>query len=111
LYIAVSSIGTYVTPSYELGVANNIVRIILVLDTAFFGAIGLVIGVTAFILFLVSRRSLKTPYFWPLIPFNGKALMHVLFRLPMPYANVRPSIVHPRNTYRQPIPKKKQTTD
>lgn len=105
LYISISSIGTYVTPSYELGVANNIVRIILVLVTAFFGAIGLVIGVTTFILFLVSRRSLRTPYLWPLIPFNGKALLHILFRIPMPYANVRPSIVHPRNAYRQPVPK------
>lgn len=107
LYVSVSAIGSYVTPSYELSVANNIVRVLLVLAVAFFGVYGFVIGITVFTLFLVSLKSLKTPYFWPFIPFNGKALMHVVFRIPMPFSDIRPSIVHPRNAYRQPLPRGK----
>ncbi|MEN1969108.1 spore germination protein [Lentibacillus sp. N15] len=103
LYISISAIGDYVTPSYELSVANKITRIFLVLAVAFFGLYGFVVGVTVFILFLVSLKSLKTPYFWPFIPFNAKAIMHILLRIPMPFENERPSIVHPRNTYRQPV--------
>lgn len=105
LYISVSAIGSYVTPSYELSVANKVVTIVLLLATALFGLIGYVVSTTLFILFLVSLRSLKTPYLWPLLPFNPKALLNTLIRIPTPFANTRPSIVHPKNIYRQPVKK------
>ncbi|WP_237706211.1 spore germination protein [Ornithinibacillus scapharcae] len=105
LYISVSAIGSYVTPSYELSVANKVVTVILLLITALFGLIGYVVGTTLFILFLVGLRSLKTPYLWPLLPFNPKAMLSTLIRIPTPFANTRPSIVHPKNIYRQPVDK------
>lgn len=103
LYVSIAAVGTYVTPSYELGTANKMVKYILVLATAFFGVNGFMIGTTATILFLVFKKSLKTPYFWPLIPLNPAALMHIIFRIPVPYSNTRPSIVHPKNNYRMPV--------
>lgn len=103
LYVSVAAIGAYVTPSYELGTANKLVKYFLVIVTALFGIKGLVIGTTMFILFLVHKKSLETPYFWPLIPFNPPALLHIIFRIPVPYSNTRPSIVHPKNNYRQPV--------
>lgn len=102
LYVAVSAIGTYVTPSYELSVANKLVRFSLVILTGLFGVIGFVVGFTLFLLFLIQLKSLRTPYFWPLIPFNPKAMVQIILRVPVPYTNERPSIVHPRNNYRQP---------
>ncbi|MET1176218.1 spore germination protein, partial [Paenibacillus amylolyticus] len=51
---------------------------------------------------MTSIRSLRTPYLWPLLPFNGKAFWHVLVRTSVPGGKVRPSIVHPRNRSRQP---------
>lgn len=103
LYVSIAAVGTYVTPSYELGTANKMVKYILILATAFFGVNGFMIGTTATILFLVFKKSLKTPYFWPLIPLNPAALMHIIFRIPVPYSNTRPSIVHPKNNYRMPV--------
>ncbi len=103
LYVSIAAVGTYVTPSYELGTANKMVKYILILATALFGVNGFMIGTTATILFLVSKKSLKTPYFWPLIPLNPAALMHIIFRIPVPYSNTRPSIVHPKNNYRMPV--------
>lgn len=103
LYVSIAAVGTYVTPSYELGTANKMVKYILVLATALFGVNGFMIGTTATILFLVFKKSLKTPYFWPLIPLNPAALMHIIFRIPVPYSNTRPSIVHPKNNYRMPV--------
>jgi stage V sporulation protein AF len=52
-------------------------------------------------LFLVNLRAFKTPYFWPLIPFNAKAMLNTIIRIPTPYMNTRPSIVHPKNVYSQ----------
>ncbi|WP_425509025.1 spore germination protein [Virgibacillus doumboii] len=108
LYIAVSAIGTYVTPSYELSVANKIIRFSLVIITGLFGMVGFTVGVTLFILFLIRIRSMRTPYLWPFIPFNPNAMVQILLRVPIPLSNERPSIVHPRNNYRQPIVKKER---
>nr|WP_236686933.1 spore germination protein [Ornithinibacillus contaminans] len=103
LYTSISAIGSYVTPSYELSVANKVASLVLLLSTAFFGLIGYLISVTLFVLSLIGLRSLQTPYLWPFIPFNAKAMLTTLIRIPTPLANTRPSIVHPKNTYRQPV--------
>ncbi|MBC5637119.1 spore germination protein [Ornithinibacillus sp. BX22] len=105
LYISLSAIGSYVTPSYELSVANKVATVVLLLVTAIFGLYGYVIGTTLFILFLASLRSMRTPYLWPLLPFNPKAMLTTILRFPTPFANTRPSIVHPKNIYRQPVDK------
>ncbi|WP_078382719.1 spore germination protein [Sutcliffiella halmapala] len=102
LYVAVAAIGSFTTPSYELSVANKIVRLILLALVALFKAPGLIIGGTLFVIFLAGIRSLNTPYLWPFIPFNAKALFMILIRRSTPGAKVRPSIVHPKNRFRQP---------
>ncbi|MEI3604689.1 spore germination protein [Pseudogracilibacillus sp. SE30717A] len=101
LYVAISTIGTYVTPSYELSVANKIVKLFLLLMTMFFGLNGFLIGFTLSILFWVNLKTLKTPYFWPLIPFDAIALLRFILRIPVPFVHSRPSIVHPKDRIRQ----------
>jgi stage V sporulation protein AF len=102
LYVSISAIGAFATPSYELSVANKIARIILLLITALFGVNGFVIGCTIYVLFLVGMKSLNTPYLWPFIPFDGRAIIQILFRVAVPLSNRRPSISTPQNNYRQP---------
>lgn len=102
LYVSAAAIGTFVTPSYELSVANKLVRMILLIIVALFKVKGFVIGSTVFLLFLVSIRPLKTPYFWPFIPFNPQAFFQILFRKPIPGSKYRPSIVRPVDRFRQP---------
>jgi len=106
LYVAISTIGSYVTPSYELSVANKFIEMFLLLMTAIFGSIGFIVGFTVSILYLTHIKALETPYLWPFIPFDAKALMQIMFRIPIPYTNVRPTIVNPKNVYSQPVKKK-----
>lgn len=108
LYVAITTVGSYVTPSYELSVANRVIKLLLVFATAAFGIVGFTVGITIFILFLVQLKTLKTPYFWPFIPFNSHAMYQFLFRVPVPFSNQRPSFVHPKNDYRQPKSKKRK---
>jgi stage V sporulation protein AF len=103
LYTAISTIGAYATPSYELGLANKVVRVLLLILVFFFGVPGLMLGSTAIIVFLAQVQNLNTPYLWPFIPFNPKAFLDVLIRTAMPNSNVRPSIVRPLDRYTQPI--------
>jgi len=105
LYAAISTMGGYVTPSYELSVANKLMNLFLVLITAFFGVIGFSIGFLISIFFLANLKSLRTPYLWPFLPFNAKAMLKFIFRIPVPFSNGRPSIVHPKDKYSQPVEK------
>ncbi len=102
LYAALATIGTYTTPSYELGIANKIARLLLLVAVALFHAPGFVIGITVFILLLARIRSLNTPYLWPFLPFSPKACLQIIFRRSVPGSRIRPSIVHPKNRIKQP---------
>lgn len=101
LYLAVAVLGMYATPSYELSLANKIARLFLLLSVFLLKIPGFVFGVTFIIVVLTATYSLNTPYLWPFIPFNLKALISIIFRQPVPFMNKRPSIVHPQNQNRQ----------
>ncbi|WP_459499629.1 spore germination protein [Bacillus sp. C1] len=101
LYTAVSMIGIYATPSYELGLGNKLGKLFVIILTGLFHEIGFVIGMTMLILFLTSVKSLQTPYLWPFLPFDWGALKTILLRPTMSSLKVRPSIVHPQNIRRQ----------
>ncbi|RYM05068.1 spore germination protein [Sporolactobacillus sp. THM7-7] len=108
LYTSVSATGGFATPSYELQLANKIVRIILILAVGFFHVPGFMLAVTFFIIYLVRVKNLNTPYLWPFIPFNPTGLYNILVRRAVPTAVLRPSIVRPMNQRRQPQKKQKK---
>ncbi|MGJ7921364.1 spore germination protein [Neobacillus sp. LXY-4] len=97
LYLAIAAIGTFATPSYEMSLANRIIRIGLLIVTAMFHAYGLVIGFVLFIILLARMNSFGVPYLWPFIPFNFRAFRDVLVRSPIPLKNRRPRILHPKD--------------
>lgn len=105
LYVAVSTVGSYVTPSYELSVSNKVAMMFILLMTLALGVSGFVIGVTVTILYLAHLKTLYAPYLWPLLPFNFNALLRVVFRIPVSYDKVRPSIVHPKDKIRAALKK------
>lgn len=82
-YAAVTLLASLSLASIEFSDALRIYRIFLILATSFLGLWGFLISLT-----LVSVSILATPtfggmsYFWPLFPFNGKALCTLLFRYP-----------------------------
>ncbi len=104
MYVAVAMIGIFLTPSYELGWANRIVRIFLLLMVAAFGLPGIIAGTLFFLGYLVFTKSFGVPYLWPIIPFNWGAMKDVLIRMPVPVRNIRPSILKPRDRIRQVVP-------
>ncbi len=80
--VAVSAIGSYMTPSYELGLANKITKLILLWSIFFFYFYGFLVATILWIIYLAHLKSFTKPYLYPLIPFRAKELIHVLFRLP-----------------------------
>lgn len=97
LYLAIAAIGTFATPSYEMSLANRLVRIFLLILTAAFQLYGFLIGIMLFIFLLVRMKSFGVPYLWPFIPFNLRAFRDVLIRSPIPLKNRRPRILKPQD--------------
>jgi stage V sporulation protein AF len=104
MYVAVAMIGTFLTPSFELGWANRLVRLFLLVAVAAFGLPGFLAGTAAVVVYLVMTRSFGVPYLWPLIPFNWGGLKGVLLRTPVSMTNLRPSILKTREQIRQAVP-------
>ncbi|MDY8093269.1 spore germination protein [Paenibacillus polymyxa] len=102
LYMAVAAIGMFATPSYELGLANRLIRLFLLVAVAIFHVPGFVVGTTLIILMLTLHRSYNSSYLWPFIPFNAKALASILFRMPVLDAANRPSSNKTRDNTRMP---------
>lgn len=101
LYLAVAAVGMFATPSYELGLANRLVRIFLILMVGIFSTTGLMIGLLLVLIALAATRSLETPYLWPFIPFDYKAFKDIMVRMAVPMKNKRPSIVRSQDSSRQ----------
>lgn len=102
LYMAIAAIGMFATPSYELGLANRIVRLVLIISVAMFSVPGFVIATTVIMLLLTTERSFNRPYMWPIIPFDAKALLSIIIRKPVLYNRTRPNILRPQQSERLP---------
>ncbi|WP_159882896.1 spore germination protein [Paenibacillus puerhi] len=104
LYLAAAAIGTFATPSYELSLANRLARLVLLIAAAIFKVPGLVIASTGLVLMLALQRSYNTPYLWPFIPFNAKAMLDILVRRPFLTMKSRMSLNKTADSTRQPSP-------
>jgi stage V sporulation protein AF len=81
LYVAVSSLGSYATPSYELSIANKIYKLVLIILTWIWGIYGLVGGFLLNTLFLAFQKSFGKPYLYPVLPFNLRDFFGIFFRI------------------------------
>lgn len=102
LYLAVATIGMFATPSYELGMGNRLTRILLLIAAVLFSVPGFIAASTLWVMFLATQRSYNSPYLWPFIPFNAKALFSMIVRRPFGSSRQRPSITRPNDNTRRP---------
>ncbi len=82
LYMAYVSIATFTQTSYELGYAFKFLRIIILILTAIFNFYGFAAGILLAIILIATNKTVngKRSYLYPLIPFNGRALLRLYFR-------------------------------
>ena len=82
-YAALTLLASLSLPSREFSDALGVYRAFLIVCTGFWGPWGFGVGC---VLVLISILTTPTfggmSYFWPLFPFNAKALLRLLFRSP-----------------------------
>ncbi len=84
VYMAFVAIANFAQPSFELGYALKLSRMLFLILVALLDVWGLVAGILGlFLMLLTTKPILGKGYLYPLIPFDGKALGRILVRQPI----------------------------
>ena len=82
MYMGLVAIGNFTQPSFELGYAVKLCRIMLIILIALFGLWGFIAGLVFIaVLLLTNRTVFNNSYLYPLIPFRGRALLSLFVRI------------------------------
>ena len=88
MYMGLVAVGNFAQPSYELGYAFNLCRIMLLVLIALLDIWGFVLGLLIILFLLASNKTVSgKSYLYPLIPFNGTALKRLFIRCRMSNKN------------------------
>lgn len=86
-YAAVTLLASLSVSGTEFSDGIRLYRILLIFATGFFGLPGFLVGLALVLLSIATTPTFGGySYFWPLFPFNRKALGRLLFRSPTPKA-------------------------
>ncbi len=81
LYMAFVSVSSFVQPSFQLGYAFKVFRLMLIVLIAVIGPWGLAIGLLLMLLCIGFTHTVtSTSYLYPLIPFDPPSLTRLLIR-------------------------------
>lgn len=84
LYMAFVALTNFTQPSYELGYAFKLFRMLLIGLIALFNLWGFIAGIILIVVELVTTKTVTGQcYLYPLIPFKGSALASLLLRKPL----------------------------
>ncbi len=88
LYMAFVALTNFTQPSFELGYAFKLFRMMLIALIALFNIWGFVAGILIIVIEIASTRTVTGQcYLFPLIPFNGPALLSLILRRPISNKN------------------------
>lgn len=93
--IAVTAIGSFAVPSYDLALSLRLLRFPLMLAAATFGLYGLVMGIMAILVHLVNLESFGTSYLAPWVPVTVSDFKDTIWKAPLPAMHQRPDYLNP----------------
>ncbi len=98
LYMAAAVVGAFATPSLELALAANMLRLFLIVLAGIWHLTGFLVGLVLILLLTGTTKSFGVPYLWPLVPFEGKSLLEVLVRKPGYRIHARPTFLKTKDS-------------
>jgi len=79
IVVSITAIESFVIPSNDMAVSIRLLRFPFIILAASFGVFGIILGMIALLLHLVSLRSFGVPYMAPFAPFNAQGQKDTLF--------------------------------
>ncbi|MGI6307476.1 MAG: spore germination protein [Dethiobacteria bacterium] len=101
IVVALTAIASFATPVFSLAITMRLLRFALLLLGSVLGFFGVLAGVYAILLHLVSLRSFGFPYLKPLGPVLVSDLKDTFIRVPLWAMRTRPRLVVPGDRVRQ----------
>lgn len=98
--MALSTIGSFATPSYNVATAFRVLRFVLIILAGTFGLLGLAVGIMLVLNHMLSLRSFGVPYMTPFSPGNYQELKDSFLRFPIQWTKERPDHLRPQNAKR-----------
>ncbi|MEH7380922.1 spore germination protein [Bacillus sp. JJ1533] len=98
--IALSTIGSFATPSYNAATAFRMLRFPLIILAGTFGLLGLAFGVIFILNHMLSLRSFGLPYMAPVAPGNFTGMKDSFIRAPLRWLKNRPAEIKPQDVKR-----------
>jgi spore germination protein KA len=98
--IAMSTISSFATPSYNAATAFRLLRFPLIILSGCFGLLGLAAGIMFVTNHMIGLRSFGVPYMAPIAPLNFQALKDSVIRAPLSLQKFRPFKLHPKDKRR-----------
>ena len=84
LITAFTAIAGFSLPSFEMGYAMKLERLLLLILSGIFGLWGFIGGLVFIIICMLSVKTLSgRNYLYPIVPFNLKGFAEFFLRLPM----------------------------
>ncbi|MCI2057649.1 MAG: spore germination protein [Oscillibacter sp.] len=84
VYMAFVSVAGFAQPGYELGYAFKLLRVALLLISAWLDVWGFALGVAGIVILLATCKPVVGKgYLYPLVPFNARAMRRLLTREPI----------------------------
>jgi len=101
--VALSTIASFITPSYIMSSALRALRFPLIFMAGFWGLYGLYIGYLMLAVHFLRLSTIGAPYLSPMAPLRLSDWKDTFLRAPLFLMKFRPHITRPRETQRQPF--------
>lgn len=98
--IALTTIGSFATPSYNAALALRLLRFPLIVMAGIFGLYGIVVGLILIVNHLLSLKSFGVPYLSPLVPGSFQGMKDLFTRGPLWSLKSRPVFIQPQDQRR-----------
>lgn len=90
LYMAFVAVATFTQPSFELGYAFKLNRLLLLILIALLGPWGFILGLAVLaVQLLITKTPAGYGYCFPIIPFHARALLSLVIRQPISRRNTK----------------------
>ncbi len=100
IIVALTAIASFVSPTFNMGIAIRILRFVFMFLAATFGLFGIIIGLIIMVAHLASLRSFGVPYLSPMAPFIASDQKDAIFRVPIWRMFARPRLISQQNIIR-----------
>ncbi|KNY28825.1 spore germination protein [Pseudobacteroides cellulosolvens] len=100
IIVAVTGLGSFVTPSYSLSLGLRIARFVFTISGALAGFLGVAVALTVIGCIVCNMKSFGVPFFSPIAP-KTKANPDIIIRQPLWNQKIRPDYLNQKNRKRQ----------